>query len=291
MAERDSTIDSSDKRNLKEYILKYSAICVNWEKNEKVSWSIYNSYMKIGRCKRGNGIIHCSSGDYLIERGMYFVILSDFSYTVEVLDKLVIEFMLIDENEVAGMFYPQNRTLFLKIINSYENRIYVFGYLENPQMGLSIRLLIGELNDRRFMYKENAVSILLTLIVHIIRKFMRVEEEPLEKKQMDEFNYILPSIQYIIDHYCETIRISTLAKLCHVSESYYRNAFSEHMNMSPVEYINYYRIEKACELICNSDYSMEVISIKVGFRSITTFYRNFKNLKGCTPFQYRNQHI
>ena len=53
--------------------------------------------------------------------------------------------------------------------------------------------------------------------------------------------------------------------------------------------MNQFRINKACELIKNENYTLGVIASKVGFQSTATFYRNFKRQKGCKPFQWQRE--
>ena len=118
-----------------------------------------------------------------------------------------------------------------------------------------------------------------------------ISELDVEKERKNKFDSILPSLQYIMEHYRETIRISTLAKMCYVSESYFRKVFFECMHVSPSEYINQFRINKACDLIKNKNYSMDVVAAKVGFQSTATFYRNFKRQKGCKPFQWKKDNL
>lgn len=292
MEERETGGCFSSETYRGEYICGYEVRKVCCRKGIKENQANYSKYMKIGRCRRGSGIISSKDGAFLIGVGIYYIILSNLDYMIIAKDEeMDLEFVLIDEEAVAGILYHHNRQMFEKMVGQSPDRIRVFGYLDKPQMGLSIRLLLGELEERHPMYRESALGILMTLAVYMIRDFLELVVEEKNKHQMDEFDYILPSIQYIIDHYQEEIRVATLAKICHVSESYYRLAFREYMHMSPLEYINQFRIEKACKLLVNSSYSVEVISSKVGFRSMTTFYRNFKNQKGCTPYWFRNNDL
>jgi YesN/AraC family two-component response regulator len=54
------------------------------------------------------------------------------------------------------------------------------------------------------------------------------------------------------------------------------------------DFINKIRIEKAVEIILQSDMNLEDISSKVGFSNVRTFSRTFKKIKGITPGKYRN---
>lgn len=275
-------------RHQKEYIRNYEILRGNYKKT--ITEKIQNShkYIKIGICRSGSGRIITREESVNYQSGMYFILLPDISMAVAAETDTVFEYVLVDENAVTDFLYTENRELFTRMLKESQKHVLVFSYLDKPQISLEIRLLMAELSDQKPMYLENSLVVLLSLVVYIVRDYYGVIEGPESKNRMDGFDFILPSLQYIQDHYHETVRVSQLAKECHVSETYYRSAFNYYMHMAPLDYINRFRIEKACELLLNSDYSVELISVKVGFRSMATFYRNFKNVKGCTPYQYRN---
>lgn len=289
MTEQNSDNYFESLHRSKEYIRNYEVVRENYKPGKNKNISCYPNWMKIGRCKSGYGFIESGGVTYPYSSGNYFVILSNVTYVVESESECdtIWEIVLLDEQAVGSFFDSHNRILFEKMINQKENEIQVFNYLDKPKIGVSIRLLFDELENRGIMQYENLAGIIQILIIYIIRDCQGNDVNG-EKNRRDSFDYILPSIQYIMEHYKETIRISTLAKLCYVSESYYRKAFCEYMHVSPSEYINQFRIDKACELIKTTNYPMDMISSEVGFRSVATFYRNFKRQKGCKPYQWKS---
>ncbi len=57
--------------------------------------------------------------------------------------------------------------------------------------------------------------------------------------------------------------------------------------MKPADYLNMIRIENACELLKQTDLTIEQICFKVGYPIPSTFNRNFKSITGTTPHKYR----
>lgn len=57
---------------------------------------------------------------------------------------------------------------------------------------------------------------------------------------------------------------------------------------TPIAYLNYYRIECACERLTLTDKSVTEIAFACGFNDMSYFSRVFKQLKGTTPTAYRN---
>lgn len=63
--------------------------------------------------------------------------------------------------------------------------------------------------------------------------------------------------------------------------------FQEQLGMTPVQYINKFKIEKAKELLLNSQDTILSIALQCGFGSLSTFYRFFRHLVSMSPTQYR----
>lgn len=61
------------------------------------------------------------------------------------------------------------------------------------------------------------------------------------------------------------------------------------MNMTPVEFVNFIWIKKACELIDNTDLGMEEIAERVGFVTPSTFNRNFRRIMETSPYQWKKR--
>ena len=63
--------------------------------------------------------------------------------------------------------------------------------------------------------------------------------------------------------------------------------FKQYLNMSPIDYLNSFRLEKGMELLRQTDLSITEISSACGFSSPSYFAERFLMAKGCTPTQYR----
>ncbi len=94
-------------------------------------------------------------------------------------------------------------------------------------------------------------------------------------------------IDYINQHYTRQFSIPALAQRCALCETTYRKRFKELTGLSPVQYINRLKIEKACQLILSDDLSMQDISDFLSFYSLPYFYKVFRDVTGLTPMQYR----
>lgn len=102
-------------------------------------------------------------------------------------------------------------------------------------------------------------------------------------KKVRKFKKVLT---YIEEHYKEPITLADMAKQCGMNRNYFCRAFKEYTSKTPVEYLNYYRIESACEQIVGTDDKLIDIAMNCGFNDYSYFIKVFKNHKGVTPRDY-----
>ena len=96
-------------------------------------------------------------------------------------------------------------------------------------------------------------------------------------------------IAYINRHYTNRFHVPALARRCAMSETVYRKRFRQITGLSPVQYINRLKIEKACQMLRSGDMSSGAISEFLNFYSLPYFYKVFRDCSGMTPNQYRDQ--
>lgn len=96
-------------------------------------------------------------------------------------------------------------------------------------------------------------------------------------------------LEYIDAHYDSTITLEELSEIACMSPKYFCRYFQELTHRSPIEYVNYYRIEEACKLLLNSDLSVTDISLSCGFNDPSYFIKMFKRYKGTTPKHFSSQ--
>lgn len=99
---------------------------------------------------------------------------------------------------------------------------------------------------------------------------------------------IVGIMKYIQEHYYESIQIEELAKEWSISSRYIRKYFLEEIGMSCSEYITVMRINKAKELLWETQKSITDIALEIGYGTPQYFCRTFKNEVGMSPSVYRS---
>lgn len=80
-----------------------------------------------------------------------------------------------------------------------------------------------------------------------------------------------------------------LASLASLATNAFNRLFTEEMGVPPQKYVKRKRIDRACELLHHSAYSIEQVATETGFADRYHFSKIFKNLTGLTPARYRKE--
>lgn len=94
-------------------------------------------------------------------------------------------------------------------------------------------------------------------------------------------------MEYVRAHYYERINIASAAEALHVNKSYLGTVFKKETGVSIVETITRYRLDKAMELMRQTEYKLFEISEKVGFEDPAYFTNVFIKYIGMSPSAYR----
>jgi AraC-like DNA-binding protein len=94
-------------------------------------------------------------------------------------------------------------------------------------------------------------------------------------------------LEWLNDHYAETVGIEQLAALAHLSASQLQRLFKRSTRMSVSDYVAQRRIGHACALLAQSDLPVARVGEAVGYAQAAYFARQFRAAKGCSPREYR----
>lgn len=97
-------------------------------------------------------------------------------------------------------------------------------------------------------------------------------------------------IQYIQLNYSRQIHISELSKIAGMSEGHFCRYFKKIVAKTPIEYLNYVRVARACDLLRNTDRKILDIAMEVGFNNFSYFIDRFKKYMKITPAEYRRKY-
>jgi len=154
-----------------------------------------------------------------------------------------------------------------KLLEHYRDSILIL--LENPEIA-DEELIKNKLREFIILMTKtiNAPSELDFLAAMLKPNFVKFEE-------------------VIQNNLYANLNLNELASLCHMSLSTFKRKFKEFYKESPVKYLNRKKINKSIELLKKNDMRISDIAYDLGFESLTTFNRVFKQLTGKNPTAFR----
>jgi AraC-like DNA-binding protein len=87
--------------------------------------------------------------------------------------------------------------------------------------------------------------------------------------------------------YAQPLDVAALARLIHVSEAHFIRTFKATFGETPHRYLQRRRVERAMFLLRQTERSVTEISLDVGFLSLGTFSRTFREIVGESPTEFR----
>jgi len=99
---------------------------------------------------------------------------------------------------------------------------------------------------------------------------------------------IANGIAYLEHNHSYELSIAEIAKLCHVSETCFRQLFEEYSGLSPVRYRTQNLLRQSINLLENGNLTIGETALYLGFKDISYLSRWFKKHTGTSPSSYVN---
>jgi len=98
------------------------------------------------------------------------------------------------------------------------------------------------------------------------------------------------ALDYIEEHYAETIAVDTLARIAAMSVRALRRNFQDVLGMSPHDFLLRTRLMKACAALTQSQKRAAEIAVDCGFYDQSAFALQFRQIIGKTALEYRRRY-
>lgn len=89
------------------------------------------------------------------------------------------------------------------------------------------------------------------------------------------------AMNYLEEHYGEDASLDVVADKLNISGTYLSTNFKEKTGINFIEYLNGVRIRKAKHMLEGTDLKIQDISHLIGYQTINSFIRMFKNIQDC----------
>lgn len=126
-------------------------------------------------------------------------------------------------------------------------------------------------------------------VARTLREFFPARTHP--RTESTEVHPIRRIKEYIKRHIAEEITLESLAEVVHLHPQYVSRLFKQKAGMTVTDYIIQVRLEKARQLLSETDLSMAQIGERCGLLDPNYFSRLFRKYEGMTPTQYRKRQM
>ncbi|MCX7680933.1 MAG: substrate-binding domain-containing protein [Anaerolineae bacterium] len=170
-----------------------------------------------------------------------------------------------------------------------------FGVLEAMQADESIRTIPVIVLTGQTLMEEDLLR-LNRGVASFIEKGLLSVEEMMEhvvtalarrrKPGSESYRMVLKALAFIHAHYTEPISRSDIAAYVGLSERHLTRCFRQEIGITPITYLNRYRVRQAKSLLERGDRGITEIAMEVGFSTGGYFTRVFRQEMGISPTAY-----
>ncbi len=249
----------------------------------------FHNLFELGICRYGEGSLYLGEKEVIYRADTISAIPPNYPHNTVSRDVNYWEYLFFDPAQLMAEMFPNNPKLYSLKLSLLNRRADTFSVKDYPALGQMMNRILEEIQKKEPYYRETVGYLIRTLLFELLRILEERETDIGWEAESDPdvLPQIMPAIRYVEEHYAESLRAATLAGQCGLSEVHFRRVFEAYMNMPPMDYVNMIRIHKACDILSNQDCSMDVVAIKCGFPSVSTFTRNFKKFLKTTPYQWK----
>ena len=133
-----------------------------------------------------------------------------------------------------------------------------------------------------------AASLIAAVMCILSQAYFRDNTEDSKLQKMSYYEEIMDNcLEYINERFTQSLTSDGLARQFAFSKSMFTILFQQYTGMTPKHYIMSKRMEYAEMLLSTTEFSINEVSIMVGYQYFSTFYRNFTRYFGLTPSEFR----
>ena len=109
-----------------------------------------------------------------------------------------------------------------------------------------------------------------------------------DKNHFEVFAQLQHVCAHIIEHYSEDLTLDSISHQIGFSKYHFSRLFKAYTGEAFYRYLNGIRMSTAQTMLAKPDSSVTNIAYSVGYSSMSSFIRMFKDFYGCTPSEYRH---
>ena len=191
--------------------------------------------------------------------------------------------LLFEPDSVFGMRHLQ------LVDDLLRTPVYLTG---QPELQKAVRELLLQCvscyERREFLWNTLCYSYILQMYARLGQS--RAAEGPLAEPDSHQIDpeIVDSARQYIDQNYRRAISLEDVSAFTGFSKYYFSRVFKRQTGESFSEYLRQKRVSAAEDMLLHSSRSIQDIALEAGFGSVASFNRAFREIRGCTPSNFRD---
>lgn len=245
-------------------------------------------YVYSGEIKQiiGDKVVNIRSGEicildpnvlHTIEPAMEKDVAINIIMTAGFFDSIFMSYL--SENDIMSKF----------IINAIYNKKDKNSYLifpcgENENIQFFMKKLLCEFYDMKVSHDTALHAYILLIFTELLREYKKSFSS---SKEQNLNNTIMNELKnYLLKNYKEA-NLKTTSEHFHFNPEYLSRLIKNNTGESFVGFLQQVKLKESCNLLSNTDYTVEEIMDRVGYSNISHFYKLFKKNYNSTPLEFR----
>ena len=181
---------------------------------------------------------------------------------------------------------PESCRMYIRQIVNHKIEIQCFYTEKHSQICEIIWRMFDAISMKPKAYEFIVKGTILEFFGIVLSENLHSEVSFHMQRNMQRIDQIKQALEFIEKNYFQPLTLQEISSSIGLSPKYFCRFFKEMTNRKPFDYLNYYRIERACDLLQTTNLPIADIGQQCGFNDLSYFIKIFKKYKGTTPKQY-----
>ncbi|MBP3962525.1 AraC family transcriptional regulator [Paenibacillus lignilyticus] len=245
-----------------------------------------HSYFEVCYVTEGEGYYYESDREYPLLQGTMFFSRPGMWHQIKSRTGLALLYVAYEIDEARSKREAVDR--YLQLLHN--NRIVV-AQAEDSITAQTWRTLLALCKQDHYMVKEAVRCFACALLISFYSEFSEsTEYEDLPDKQQVPA-YLQRAKLFIEDNLTLSLNLQQLSGYLHITERHLSRLFAEKVGQTFSHYVQERRVQKAIELLLETDWTISRIAVETGFESIHYFTRVFTSKVGVPPGKFRRSQL
>lgn len=269
--------------------LDFPVLCLtgdSWRISDTPSGRLhFHNCLEIGFCHTDSGLLAFEEETLQFTAGDIFIIPRHIPHTTCSTKgcKSMWSYLFVDFDALAADVFPSGEAYESKGVVNIGRYIKITAQ-SDPRLHFLCNTLLEEAKRNTAEAQQMIRLYSLAMVAELQRRQLEIGKPAVKNSKVFPLK---PALEYIHDHFTEPCDAATLANLCHLSQTHFRRLFLSCMGSTPLQFVISTRIYQACILLVNTNDPVLNIAQAVGMASVSSFNRNFQQVMGMSPRQYR----